>query len=123
MQTPKILSSNTTMKVSLPRRHSAMDFVQVIKEMGIPLTYGIHELLALDTRDVIDNSVVNTVRTVEDIARSRIAGPANRSLLILHNPSIIASLSRRTPCLSSACLDFQHQRQRQAAGTGLPVER
>ena len=52
--------------------------VQIIIEMGKPFTNTIPELLALDTRDVIDDSVVNTVRTVEDIARSRIAAPTNR---------------------------------------------
>ena len=40
------------------------DFVQVIIEMGNPFTNTTPELLALDTRDVIDNSGVNTVRTV-----------------------------------------------------------
>ena len=68
---PNITNSNTTKKVSLTRRQSAMDLVQVIIEMGNPLTNTIPELLALDTQDVIDNYVVNTVSRVADIDKEQ----------------------------------------------------
>ena len=95
-----------------------MDLVQVINEMRNPFTNDTPELLALDTRDVIDNSVVNTVRTVEDTGKEKQKSSSNKSVVAhLHNPSMISSRS-----LSSACSDFQHQRQKQADGTCLPVE-
>ena len=100
-----------------------MDFVLVIIEMGNTFTNTIPELHALDTWDVtvIDNYVVSTARTVEDIDKEQnIATPTNWWQHILHNLSTI--LSRKTPCLSSACSDFQHQRQKQEDGTGLPAK-
>lgn len=46
-----------------------VDLVQVISEMGNPFKDDIPELLALDTRNVIDRPVVNTVRTVEPVGK------------------------------------------------------
>lgn len=48
-----------------------VDLVQVIGEMGSPFKDDIPELLALDTRNVIDDSVVSTVRTVESVGKAQ----------------------------------------------------
>ena len=54
--------------------------VQIIIEIGKPFTNTIPELLALDTRDVIDNDVVNTVHTAEDIGKEQNSG-SNKSVV------------------------------------------
>lgn len=47
------------------------NLVEVINEMGNPFLDDGYELLALDTRDVIDESVVITVRTVESLGKEK----------------------------------------------------
>ena len=47
------------------------NLVEVINEMGNPFLDDGYELLALDTRDVIDESVVTTVRTVESLGKEK----------------------------------------------------
>ena len=48
-----------------------VDLIQVISEMGNPFKDDIPELLALDTRNVIDHPVVNTVRTIEAVGKEQ----------------------------------------------------
>ena len=65
------MTSNVMKKVPLTRRQLAMNLVQVLIVMGNLFTNTNPELFALDTRDVIDNSVVNTVCTLEDIDKEQ----------------------------------------------------
>ncbi len=62
----------------------------------------------LDTRDVIDESVVNTVRTVEALGKEKYtAYTMNQSSRTVH--ALYMSRSNRTPCHFS---DVQHPRPR-----------
>ena len=49
----------------------AQNLVQAISEMGNPYLDATPELLALDTRDIIDESVVKTVHTVEALGKKQ----------------------------------------------------
>jgi hypothetical protein len=52
-------------------KEQAQHLVEAINEMGNPFLVDIPELLVLDTRDVIDDSVVKTVRTVEELGKEQ----------------------------------------------------
>ena len=52
-------------------KEQAKNLVQSISEMGNPYLDGIHELLMLDTQNVIEESVVKTVRTVEALGKEQ----------------------------------------------------
>ena len=45
--------------------------MQVINEMSNPFQDDGPELLALDTRNIIDDSVINTVRTIEAVGKDQ----------------------------------------------------
>ncbi len=50
-----------------------MSLAQVINELGNPILDDSDELLALDTRNVLNESVVTTVRTVLSLGRDQYA--------------------------------------------------
>ena len=50
---------------------SSQNLVQSINEMGNPFFDGTPELLMLDTRNVIDECVVKTVRTIEALGKEQ----------------------------------------------------
>ncbi len=52
-------------------KEQAKNLIQSINEMGNPFLDETDELLALDTRNVINESVVNTVRTVEALGKQK----------------------------------------------------
>jgi hypothetical protein len=52
-------------------KEQAVNLVHTISEMGNTFLDDTPELLMLDTRDVIDESVVNTVRTVEALGKDQ----------------------------------------------------
>ena len=52
-------------------KEQANNLVQSINEMGNPFFDGTPELLMLDTRNVIDESVVKTVRTIEALGKEQ----------------------------------------------------
>ena len=52
-------------------RKQARSLVQVINEMSNPFQDDGPELLALDTRNIIDDSVINTVRTIEAVGKDQ----------------------------------------------------
>ena len=54
-------------------KEQAVSLVQVINELGNPFLDDSHELLALDTRNVLDKSVVNSVRTVHSLGKDQYA--------------------------------------------------
>ena len=54
-------------------KEHAKSLVQVIDELGNPFLHDSDELLALDKRNVLNESVVNTVRTVERLGKDQYA--------------------------------------------------
>ena len=52
-------------------KEQALGLVQTINEMSNPFLDNTAQLLKLDTLNVIDESVVNTVRTVEAVGRDQ----------------------------------------------------
>ena len=48
-----------------------MNLVRVINDMGNPFLVDSDELLTFDTRNIMDESVVNTVRTVQSIGKDQ----------------------------------------------------
>ena len=52
-------------------KQQVLALVQVIKEMGNPFLESSPELLALDSRDVVDQSVVDSVRSIETIGKDQ----------------------------------------------------
>ena len=85
-------------------KEQAQSLVQAINEMGNPFLHDTPELLKLDTRDVLDESVVTTVRTVEKLGTNSIMSVSSRTGL----PQSM-KLSKRILC---RCLAAQNPRQR-----------
>ena len=54
-------------------KEQAASLIQVINELGNPFLEDGNELLVLDTQNVMDESVVNTVRTVESLGKDQYA--------------------------------------------------
>ena len=52
-------------------KEQAVSLAEVMSEMGNPFLDGSEELLALDTRNVLNESVVNTVRTVYSLGKDQ----------------------------------------------------
>lgn len=52
-------------------KEHVLNLVQTINELGNPFLQNIDELLTLDTRNVMDVSVVNTVRKVYDLGKEQ----------------------------------------------------
>lgn len=89
-------------------KEQAKNLIQSINEMGNPFLDGADELLMLDTRNVIDESVVKTVRTVEALSTKPTMNQSSRTVHALY-----MSPTRRIPYRSS---DVQHPRPRTRQG-------
>jgi len=51
-----------------------MNLIKVIREMGNPLLEDRDEVLALDTRNILDKSVVNTVQEICNLGKLQYSG-------------------------------------------------
>ena len=76
--------------------------VQTINKMGNPFLDDTPELLKLDTRDLFDESVTATVRSIKALGKEQYEEYCKS---VIKNST--TSQSRRTNCLSSV---LQHQR-------------
>ena len=88
-------------------REQTLSLVETINEMCNPFLDDTPELLMLDTQNVVNESVVSTVRTVEAIGRYQY-NMYHKSVIVERTRSIHDPI-KRIPYL---CLEVQHPRPR-----------
>ena len=88
-------------------KEQAQSLVEVINQMGNPFLHDSAELLRLDTRDVLDESVVRTVRCVEKLDMEQYR--AYNECVIKDRSTSIHEVIKKTYCHSLA---IQHLRQK-----------
>ena len=52
-------------------KEQAMTMADIIKDLGNPFSDNSDELIALETRNVMDATVVNTIRTLESLGQEQ----------------------------------------------------
>ena len=75
------LSTQKTFKLNV------LSLVQAIKDMGNPFLNQSEEILTLDTGNVLDESVVDTVHTIEELGKEQFES-YYKSVLVDHTCSI-----------------------------------
>ena len=85
----------------------ALCLVETINDVGNPFLYDSPELLVLDTQNIINESVVRSVCTVEAIGRDQY-DDYHKSVIVERTRSIHDPI-KKTPYL---CLEIQHTRPR-----------
>ena len=76
-------------------KEQAQNLVEVINEMGNPFLHESKELLVLDTRDVVDESVVTTIRCVEKLSTEQYEA-YNKSVIRDQNTSIHEAIKKNS---------------------------
>ena len=97
------LSTQKTFKLHV------LSLVEAIKDMGNPFLDQSEELLTLDTGNVVDESVIETVLTIEELGKKSSKATTSLSLL-----TVLAPFMSQSKRMVSHSLNAQNPNQKQS---------